>query len=267
MRRFGILSKNQKVGLFFILALLGVVIAYVMPRNGERFNGWTLDEWLQRCASLRKGDLIRHQAQVREIERALDHFGTNAAVRCIDLTKKKDGSIRTFVRGLGSEAEAKIFRNPPAETLQARGYAGLYLLASKAEPAVPTLLTQLSSDRAFAAAISLFAISTNSARAAVAGLASTNPMRQQVMVALCKAEQDKKVQLDMATRIFIYKNVLLDGDPYLRVFAVVALSAMSGESKEVIPIVESALKDSDGDVREQATNALRSFKSKKWVNP
>jgi hypothetical protein len=140
--RFSALIKRAVV-----LVVLAVVIASLVVAGREpRYQGRSLNSWLQQCSDTPLMEAQR-LAEAQAAVRAIGAAKTLPELR--KLVKTRNGSIRAWLVEKSEKFEGRFIRPHSASALQLRGIAGFEALGTNAAPAVGEL-TRLLEDKELA---------------------------------------------------------------------------------------------------------------------
>lgn len=238
------------------LALGGMTLALLMITAvwaaEPKYRGRTLTSWLEQCSD---SPLMETQ-RLAEAQEAVRVIGApNALPTLLSLVKKKDDPVSTWVMEKAEKYRVRWLHRRSTIECQLAGIAGFEVLGTNCAPAVGELTTLLSDkELAFVAARCL----ENVGKAAECALCQclTNPdwrVRELSVSALAEVTDDVEVYLG---RI---KPRLLDPDPTVRVATVQAIAAQNEAPELAVPLLISALGDSDDHVFSQASEGLSGF--------
>lgn len=247
MKRKNLIARAALVGVFVIV----VIIAFLSATE-PRYQGRSLNSWLQQCAET---PLMETQ-RLAEAQQAVRTVGAPKALpELLRLVKTRDGRVRAWLVEKSEKFDGRFIRLRSASELQLRGIAGFEALGTNAEPAVGEL-TKLLDDKelTFVAARCL----ENIGHAAEVSLCRclTNQdtqVRRLSVFALASVTEDVEVYLN---RI---KDRLADNDPGVRFAVVQAIGVQDNAPDLVVPLLISALADAEDSVCGEAASALAGF--------
>jgi len=247
------MSKRGKIAGLTLGGLVLVLVLVVAARGAEpRYRGRTLTSWLEQSSDtplMETQRLVEAQEAVRAIGAA------KALPTMLRLVRTKDDPVSTWMMEKTEKYRVRNLHWHSAIDRQLAGIAGFEVLGTNCAPAVGEL-TKLLNDKevAFVAARCL----ENVGKAAEAALCRclTNGdwrVRHLSVPALAAVTDDVEVYIG---RI---KPRLSDAESAVRFATVQAIAAQNEAPELAVPLLISALGDSDDHVFSQATEGLAGF--------
>jgi HEAT repeat protein len=239
-----------------VIALLALVVGCVVvvaARTAEpRYRGRKLTSWLQECSDTPLMETQR-LSQAQEAVRAI---GAHRALpTLLSLVETKDDQVRTWILENSERYRLPNLHWRSAIECQLEGIAGFEALGTNCAEAVEEL-TKLLDDRqlAFAAARCLDNIGKPAERALCQGLTNQDWQVSHLSVSgLASATDDVEVYLNRVS------PRLYDVEPAVRSATVQAIAVQAAAPELAVPLLISALRDTNESVCSEAAAGLAGF--------
>ena len=240
------------LGLTAGVLVLGLLLVTAARGSEPKYRGRTLSSWLQQYSDAS----LEETQRLAQAEMAIRAIGAQKALpTLISLVRAKDDPISTWIMEKAEKYRVRGLHWRPAIERQLEGIAGFEVLGTNCAPAVGELTKLLDDNElAFIAALCL----DNVGKAAEAALCQclTNQdwhVRQLSVSALASVTDDVEVYVSRV------KPRLADLDPVVRVATVQAIATQVEAPELAVPLLLSAIADSDDNVCSQATEGLAGF--------
>ena len=247
------MTRRAKMFALVLVALLLCLIAVLASRTAEpRYRGRTLSSWLQQHWQTGSMDTQR----VAEVETAIRAIGAEKALpTLLTRLKTKESPIRAWAIDKAEKHHIRFLHLNSATECQLQAIVGFEVLGTNCAPAVGELAKLLADpELAFVATRCLAEIGKPAEAALCQCLTNKDlQVRDWSVGALASAMDDVEVYVN---RI---KPRLSDVEPSVRFATVQALAAQAEAPDLAVPLLISALHDTDDSVASRAADGLAGF--------
>jgi HEAT repeat protein len=247
------MTRRGKMVALLLAALVLCLVAVLASRTAEpRYRGRTLSSWLQQRWQTGSMDTQR----VAEVETAIHAIGAEKALpTLLTRLKTKESPIRAWAIDKAEKHHIRFLHLNSATECQLQGIVGFEVLGTNCAPAVGELAKLLADpELAFVATRCLAEIGKPAEAALCQCLTNKYPqVRDWSVGALASATDDVEVYVN---RI---KPRLNDVESSVRFSTVQAIAAQAEAPDVAVPLLISALHDTDDSVASRAADGLAGF--------
>jgi HEAT repeat protein len=247
------MSKRAKIlGLALAAFILGLALVVAARGAEPKYRGRTLTSWLQQYSDT---PLMETQ-RLAEAQEAIRAIGAQKALPTVlRLVKTRENPVSTWITEKAEKYRVRSLHWRSAMERQLDGIAGFEVLGTNCAPAVGEL-TKLLDDKelAFVAARCLENVGKTAEESLCECLTNADCQVRHLSVSALAAVTD-----DVEVYIGRIKPRLTDPEPVVRFATVQAIAGQSEAPELAVPLLISALGDSDDHVFSQAAEGLIGF--------